>query len=495
MVFRAAPESSAVNTAENVRHNSTVTLRRRSCLSAPSYLRYLRRTFVVILASAGLQMTAMAQNVQLPSARVRRSAEMELLERKTELLRTFYPDTASLRKDFNLVLDRLLMAQFTEAGLVALRDAKQNEDAARVRDRLDDVTPGEENDISLPLLRRIVTLLPKDRPLYGPPKTSPPTFLAASSGNRQPALNAFIGGDTSRMTADSVREVREMETHTILEDFRHIERNDPTRLAQLDTLERVSRAVVIRRKISSRALAPVHSREQALAFWRQPAFSTLNIGAISGNGDKGAAFTEIASPFLHFLRVSFNTVLSVEKKENAAPTGATPGTTQSTQASTTKASEPPSVAAINRFVNGGGLFNVAFAWPAAHVGLENGVADGILLIVPRFGATLPALGASQRDSTLLWDGGVEMHLKSVDFIDQVGVFLQTRAAYAGGSGSFAKLLGVTDRSTFGYATFSAGISLGGKYLISAGRTVSGPSSLRSLGWQVGVTALRSAAQP
>jgi hypothetical protein len=247
---------------------------------------------------------------------------------------------------------------------------------------------------------------------------------------------------------------------------------------------------VIERKLKNRWRFPVRSREQATAFWRQPDFSTLNVGAVSGGAGGGASFTEIASPFLHAWRVSVNAVLAAEKKEET--TSETP--TDASTAGATAAETPPSDAAITRFVNGGGLVNLSFALPAAYVAVPNGALSAMVLMVPRFGATVPAMGASQRDTTLMYDAGLEFHVKSVDLVDGFGVFLQTRSAWAGGTSRFGDLLGVEKgKDSFGYSTLSTGFSFAGRYLITASRTFAGPRSLRDLGWQVGFTAVRGPA--
>ena len=91
----------------------------------------------------------------------------------------------------------------------------------------------------------------------------------------------------------------------------------------------------------------------------------------------------------------------------------------------------------------------------------------------------------------MFDAGIELQLQSVDVDQGTGVFLQTRAAFAGGSGNFGDVLGLaTDRRRFGYGGLSTGILLGGKYALTASRTLVGPRSLRDVGWQVGVTIIR-----
>jgi hypothetical protein len=395
------------------------------------------------------------QTVTLPSIRATGpSPEVRVLRRYIAVARTMYDtasgDTATKRKAtaLNQALDRLALAPVSKAQARRLLAATSVEDTTRI-------------------LHGVLPEAP-DRAVLG-------------------ALRALRAGrDTSAKSAD-FEEVSEYETGSLLESLRE-EEADRERAGILDTLSMVARAAVVERKLRARVFAPVGSREQAMAFWRQPGFSTLNVGAVSGTSRSGAAFTELASPFLHAVRVSVNAVLSAEKEEGAAE-GPADG-----QAGAAQAEEPTSESTINRFVNGGGLLNVAFAWPAAHFNVPNGAFSAMVLAVPRFGATVPALGANQRDSTLLYDLGTEVHLKSVDMVDGVGVFFQTRLARAGGSGKFGELLGVErGRNHFEYATLSTGLFFGNRYLITASRTLLGPETLRELGWQVGVTAMRAPA--
>ncbi len=256
---------------------------------------------------------------------------------------------------------------------------------------------------------------------------------------------------------------------------------------RLDTLGRVALANVIQAKLRDRQWFPVHTHDQAAAFWKQPASSTLNIGAISGSTETGATFTEISSRFLHAVRLSFNTVIAAAKDSTPAAAG-TPAATP--------APAPPakSESAIARFLNGGGLFNIAAALPAYHIAQPNGVVDFIVLLAPRVGGTLPVLGATARDTTLLYDAGVELFLKSADYVDKVGFYAQSRIARAGGSERFMTLIGDPGKKGTWYQTVSIGLSFEDKYLITISRTVAGPHSLQT-GWQIGTTLMRSPTVP
>lgn len=240
-----------------------------------------------------------------------------------------------------------------------------------------------------------------------------------------------------------------------------------------------ARAVLTEEEVRRRWLFPVRSREQATVFWRQEAFTLLGVGAVGASASGGTAYTELASPLLHAVRVSVSAIVAADEDETDSDDGDT-------------APDAPEAndAALSRFVTGGGLVNIGFALPAFVFKVPDEKFTTMLLLAPRFGATLPALGATKTDTTLLYDAGVELHLHSRDAVDGVGVLLQIRSAYSGGTSRFGELLGVSNgKDHFGYSTLSAGFLFAGKYMITASRSVLGPRSLRDRGWQVGLTAI------
>lgn len=256
--------------------------------------------------------------------------------------------------------------------------------------------------------------------------------------------------------------------------------NDPE-LARVDSLASIARQIVIRRK-TQRVWFPITNRGQAMEFWRQTGFSTLNVAAISLSSEKGAAYTELASPILHAVRLSVNAVIAGGKSESDSltPSSAPTGTEKET---------------VNRFLTGGGVINVSAAWPFMHLGKQNQAFDVTAILAPRFGGTLPAVGSVARDTSVVADVGVELHMKSIDLTDGVGVFMQSRLSRVSGSRKFYELVGEPGSSGFAYATLGGGLLLGGRYLVMAQRVLAGPSALQSLGWQVSVTAFRSATNP
>lgn len=383
-----------------------------------------------------------AQAVTLPSIRATGpTPEVALLQRMVAQIGRVYSDSSRtpLRSQADAALNRLALSPVSEAEIEALNDS--------------DLSTAQKDSI----LRR-----------YYPDEREAQRFVE------------YQRHLASTRVADRADDVDEYETGELVRRLRVSER-DPEIAAQLDTLAMVARAVVIQRKLRTRTIFPVRSREQALVFWRQPGFSTLNIGFVAGTGGQGVAYTELASPFLHFVRISVNTVLAAteEQAEASAAAQNDPG---------------PDEAAMMRFVNGGGLVNIAFSTPLYHRSLAENKLSMMVLAHPRFGGTLPALGASERDSTLVYDAGAELHIVAVDQVGGVGMFMMVRSGVAGGSGRFGELLGA-ENNHFAYTTLTAGLSLGNRYLINVGRTLQGPDALRDRGWQLGLTALRGPAGP
>jgi hypothetical protein len=406
-------------------------------------MRIASSTFAILLAAygCGAPLAAAGQAVSLPSIRVTGpSAEVVLLQRMTaQALRTYSTDSSRAARlpELTSSLARLSLSAVSERDIEALADTLHSQ--AQKDSILRTYFPDEADSLRLRVYQNFV----------------------ASTRKSEPA-----------------DDVDEYETGELLRRLR-LQETDPQVRAQLDTLSMVARAVVIQRKLRTRRFFPVRSREQAIVFWRQPGFSTLNIGFVAGTGGQGVAYTELASPIMHFVRISVNTVLAAAEKDAEGP-------------ATAEDEAGPDEAAIMRFVNGGGLLNVAFSAPLFHLSLAEDKASILLLAHPRFGGTLPTLGASERDSTLVYDVGAELHLVTVDAAGAVGMFLMVRGGLAGGSGRFGDLLGA-ETNHFGYTTLTAGLSLGNRYLINVGRTLLGPHSLQDRGWQLGLTALRGAA--
>jgi hypothetical protein len=468
-------------------------------VQSSQFRQVLARVIALLLMLPIFARSSQSQGITLPSVRVGGpSPEVRKLLQLLEDSRLWYDSTsndAATRTKFKMLSSlrlRYATAPFTDSQLKELGGSPTSDRQwlALYRGRLrgqDLVTFGE-------VLRLAAEFTNQQQDPH----------VSEESKNRQFAFT--FSGDSTRQEGDETKEVRaidEQATIIIAEPLLTRERDEILR-GRLDTLSRIARLVVIERELATRHLAPVRGHEQAAVFWQQQGVSPLNLGSVSGGGNNGAAHTELASPLLHAIRVSLNAIVAGAKESSPSPASAIIGARAAGRlyaADDASGSPPSSETALTRFVDGGGLFNLALAWPAWHKGASNGAIDGMLLVAPRISGTLPALGASARDSTLFVDGGVELHLRSTDIADGVGLFSQLRFSEAAGTKNFGDLMGVLGgKNHFAYIQFAAGFLLGGKYLVTAGRTLSGPRSLRNLAWQVGVTVIRggqevSAASP
>jgi hypothetical protein len=249
---------------------------------------------------------------------------------------------------------------------------------------------------------------------------------------------------------------------------------DAELVAKIDSASAYSLVLASRRRIWQRKLFPVTSREDAVAYWRQESVSTLNWGGISGGLSSGAVYSELVSPLLHAVRVSVYGVIAAAEDDGVSEEGA-------------------SQATLERFVNGGGLVNVAFTWPFLHVGEPSGgTFDFAAFLAPRVGASIPILGgAAAPDTSSVYDIGAELHGRTIDFFDGVGVFGQIRAGVAGGSTNFFEAMGLGDRrQAFTYSTGGLGLLLGNKVAVLVTTTIGGPKSVRDFGTRLSVTAFK-----
>lgn len=396
-------------------------------------------------------------------------------------------------------LDRLSVASLSWAQLWELQDAESTTDSL-------EVLAGSQHLADDPVPRGMLDAL---RRLAGE-ASSPCALLGESDRNSvsKELATRSTGADTASTEVRSISKlgciirrlyVAEGAPSLLLSSIRSdaVARQENARAARLDTLARVATAVVILRKVNGRIFAPVTSREQAAAFWRQQGLAPLNVGSISGSGKAGVAFTELASPLLQAVRVSVNAVLAAAQTPQggvqALPPSATGGATSAPE---DPPSGPASSAAIQRLLTAGGLFNVSFAWPFAQLDNRDGNTGVIGLIVPRFGVTAPVLGTPAADSTTLnADIGFELHAKVLDLVDGVGLIAQTRFATTRGSQQFVESLGVAGKRQVSYGSASFGFLFGRQYLVTASRAIIGPKVIREAPWQIGLTVVRLPTSP
>ena len=440
---------------------------------------------LVLLVGLCFPMLARAQTVTLPTIRTGKALEVDQLNRFLEVVRK---DRDSLgiktqavtyaRDTVDCDLTRLALAAFTDAEIRSLL-AKSPPDG--------DTGASAKTVIALDNRTRalLATSIEKMRQQDSRGEARTSSARALSDVFRKAPSGCKISSPPS-----------ELEVRNIIERYLEAETDVDTK-ARLDTLGRAAIANVIQTKLRERQWFPARTHDQAMAFWKQSSNSSLNVGAVNGSGDKGTTFTEITSRFLHPIRISINAVLAATK--DSARSAAAPASPVAILASrlapaTADSRDSTSASTVTRFLNGGGLFNVAAAFPWLHLGTSSGAADFVGLLSSRVGATLPMLGATAQDTTMLYDVGTELFFKSTDRIDGIGFFVQSRIAVAGGSRRFMTLIGDANAKWTAYQTLSVGLTLDDKYLITVSRTLAGPHSLQT-GWQIGTTLARSAASP
>lgn len=435
-----------------------------------------------VLAVAGTALTlvaarAGAQAVTLPTIRTTKSPEMELL---TQMLRAMrepanQPSRLKTADDtllFKCQMGEIALTPFTKREIDRARGFGDSVSTATqlVAANLSPTKKVPADSASARRVKNagIVTSLKK----IAPPKAS--ALMPDGLADVLDWIPANCG---------IAPELTESGVHQIVEPYREFE-NDKSKGQRLDSLERVASANVVQRELRERSFRPVRSHDDAVEFWQQPSGSTLNIGAISGGNEQGATYTELGSRILHAFRFSFSAVIASGKDSTTSKVG-----------DATKEDSSANGATISRFLNGGGLVNVGVAYPLAHLGTSNGSADFLGIFAPRFGGTLPVLGASGRDTTLVYDLGTEFMFKSLDKLGGLGLYFQTRLGYAGGSPTFMRLIGDGANRHTGYQTVTAGFTIDDRFIVSMSKTVSGPRSLQQTGWQVGVSLARGASSP
>src|SRR5206468_769147 len=104
---------------------------------------------------------------------------------------------------------------------------------------------------------------------------------------------------------------------------------------------------------------------------------------LSGSGSTTAAFTELASPLLHAVRLSLNSVVAASAQSSNSST--TTATASKSLVPGTPAAPAVDSSAIAQFVNGGGQFNLAAAVPAYSFITTTGSFSALFLAAPRVG--------------------------------------------------------------------------------------------------------------
>jgi hypothetical protein len=298
---------------------------------------------------------------------------------------------------------------------------------------------------------------------------------------RQRELGATGVVPAARVGRIEVPAIRERDARRLLRGTRQLDGLSAAQRDSIDTLTRLAVALIIFRKFDERdGLFPVHSHAQAEVFWGQRGFAPLNVGVVAASPAGGVAYTEIASPIVQFLRMSLGAVVAQNTDKNLAGL---------TGADLAKARDDVQKAALQQFLSGGGLVNLAAAWPAFHGPGEGRERALTLLLVPRLGFTAPKVGTLKDSTALALDNGVELHAKLLDLLSAAGLTGQIRWGYAVGSRGWGEPLGLA-RNRLTYATAGFGFAFTRQYQVTFSRMVAGPKSLRRPSWTIGLTTVR-----
>lgn len=191
------------------------------------------------------------------------------------------------------------------------------------------------------------------------------------------------------------------------------------------------------------------SQEITDCFWQDRA-KYLNMVVVAGWTDRGSIYTELYSDAYYGFRLGFSALVA---SSQTPPSGTAAETNQET--------------AAQRFFAGGGNAVLTVAYPLLYFQAGSEVATyAALLLYPKLGADLPALGGPPKTVPLNLDTALELQGRLDRSNASLGLFASLRAGWVVGNDQFYDGLGVARRS-FGFSSGIAGISLGHTLQIAA----------------------------
>jgi hypothetical protein len=218
---------------------------------------------------------------------------------------------------------------------------------------------------------------------------------------------------------------------------------------------------------SGNGLFPVRSTLDAVCFWRQGSMSALSTATLSAASDQSSAYVEVLAYTMKLLH------------------GSVAGVVASSKDSTKNKSD------LQRLIAGGGSSVFGLALPVAMFADAAQTYYSSVILSPRVGVDLPALGSTARTGNTSYDLGADAIFKATSYENNLGVVLHLRSGWITGSADYFQRLGLTDSHRFNYATYALGVTIQQAYVITVSRPFWGPSVLQELGTQIGVTAYRS----
>ena len=293
-------------------------------------------------------------------------------------------------------------------------------------------------------------------------------FLAAQ--RRLDSLTAAAG---SQAEMARVRAERDSLAAAAMIAREHASRDSTARAADSLARELRAKAGYVQRDTTcdgyrARQILPVRQTRESMCFWfQQRGLSALNVANLSGGGDQASAYVEVLSYTMGWLHGSVAGVVATSKDSSGRKTD------------------------LQRLVAGGGSTVFALALPLTNFADHDNSYYSSVILSPRVGFDLPALGATRSGSNSNYDLGGDLIFKARSYEDNIGFVLGVRAAQVIGETSNNRRLALSDNRQFHYATYALGITLQKAYQITITRPFWGPGSLRELGTQVTVTAIRT----
>lgn len=225
-------------------------------------------------------------------------------------------------------------------------------------------------------------------------------------------------------------------------------------------------------------LFPVRTTEQAQCFWARRGGDYLTGALLTTKDDRGAIGLAVIEDYLWPVRIALNTVVA------ASETG-----------DTVKKN-------VDRLLAGGGNAVLGFAWPIAGVSsrvaacptpgdaasaqaptVRRQIAEfsSEIILAPRLGLDLPALGTAKEKSDVNMDFGVDARVYLRAAQDLLAAFAQVRLARVYGSDDFYRGLNLDPADgAFGYGQTTVGVIIQRKVTVSGSFPLYAPTPIKSL---------------
>jgi hypothetical protein len=227
-------------------------------------------------------------------------------------------------------------------------------------------------------------------------------------------------------------------------------------------------------------LVPVLTTEQAQCFWARRGGDYLTGALITAKDDRGAVGLSVIEDYLWPVRFALNSVIAASEAGDTVKKN------------------------VDRLLAGGGNAVFGLAWPllglsstavacpapgaaAGAASATPGVRRNItqfsseLILAPRLGVDLPALGTAKEDPDVSFDLGVDARVSFQGAQDLLSVFAQARLSRVFGSDEFYEGLSLDPNDgPFGYGQATLGVVLQRKVVLSYSLPIYAPKEIEPL---------------